>query len=456
MRERHILFGALMAALFCLGACNRTTGPDPANANLAQTDQNPPPQSAEEPAYTYPASSVQQLDEAPQPPPPLPEYSQPECPGENYIWTPGYWSYSQAGYYWVPGVWVRAPYVDALWTPGYWGFGAGRYRWHSGYWSRHIGFYGGIDYGFGYTGLGYSGGYWNRDAFVYNRAVNNVSTRVVNNVYQYPVSRPGRDSRVAYYGGSGGIERRPTAAELAVNREQHAPPLPVQVEHVRQAAANRAQFASENHGRPQVMAVQRPAAAPSPAAAPERNGRAAETQTPIRAAQPFAPERNGSADRRVEETRPNAPAREMPRMQEQRPVQEARPVPQQQRAQAPPVEHGQRPVESAPPVMQGRPAPMEQQPVQRQEARPAPVQRPEARPTPQRAPVQRQEARPAPQQAPVQRQEAHPAPQQAPVQRQEARPAAAPAQHAAPPEHQEERPAPPEKKDEHGRGRGGE
>ena len=48
------------------------------------------------------------------------------------------------------------------------------YLWQSGYWGPHVGFYGGINYGFGYTGIGYQGGYWDRGVFSYNRAVNNV------------------------------------------------------------------------------------------------------------------------------------------------------------------------------------------------------------------------------------------------------------------------------------------
>src|SRR5260370_406247 len=47
-------------------------------------------------------------------PPVLPVYTQPLCPGEGYLWTPGSWAYGDEGYYWVPGVWVRPPQVGML------------------------------------------------------------------------------------------------------------------------------------------------------------------------------------------------------------------------------------------------------------------------------------------------------------------------------------------------------
>jgi len=59
-------------------------------------------------------------------PPELPVYQQPICPGEGYIWTPGYWAWDDADYYWVSGDWVMPPQVGFLWTPGYWGWG---WRW---------------------------------------------------------------------------------------------------------------------------------------------------------------------------------------------------------------------------------------------------------------------------------------------------------------------------------------
>src|ERR1700722_10614789 len=112
-------------------------------------------------------------------PPELVAYSQPGCPGSGYLWIPGYWAYGDEGYYWVPGTWVLPPAVDVLWTPGYWGWAHGNYIWHEGYWARTVGYYGGNDYGYGYSGVGYEGGYWNNGQFYYNRAVNNVNVTII-------------------------------------------------------------------------------------------------------------------------------------------------------------------------------------------------------------------------------------------------------------------------------------
>ena len=59
---------------------------------------------------------------------------------------------------------MQAPSVGALWTPPSWRYDNGHYFRHAGYWGRHVGYYGGIDYhGYGYTGRGYHGAYWNND-----------------------------------------------------------------------------------------------------------------------------------------------------------------------------------------------------------------------------------------------------------------------------------------------------
>src|SRR6266436_3538602 len=143
-------------------------------------------------------------------PPPLPVYVQPPCPSSGYIWTPGYWAYTgEDGYYWVPGTWVFAPQPGLLWTPGYWSDEDDYFVWHAGYWGPHVGFYGGINYGFGYFGVGFAGGYWHGRDFFYNRSVTNVTHVNVTNVYNSTVynnrnvNNNFSVNRVSYNGGNG-------------------------------------------------------------------------------------------------------------------------------------------------------------------------------------------------------------------------------------------------------------
>jgi hypothetical protein len=190
-------------------------------------------------------------------PPALPVYEQPPLPAPGFIWTPGYWSYGDAGYFWVPGVWVQPPTVGLLWTPGYWGFAGGVYGWHAGYWGPHVGFYGGVNYGFGYGGIGFAGGEWRGGVFAYNRAVANFGSVRITNVYEDRtiVTRNTivNENHVAFNGGAG-IQVHATAEEMRAENERHFEPTHNQLEHQNFAAQDRAQLASVNHGRPATMA----------------------------------------------------------------------------------------------------------------------------------------------------------------------------------------------------------
>jgi len=193
-------------------------------------------------------------------PPPLPYYEQPPIPGDGYIWVPGYWAYSDDGYFWVPGTWVLAPYEGALWTPGYWGWSNGYYVFRPGYWGPHIGYYGGINYGYGYFGIGYEGGYWNHGAFFYNRGINNFGTIRITNVYNRTVVNnfTANSTRTSFSGGAGGVMARPTPEQMQAERERHTPPVEAQAQHVEAASHNTQLFASVNHGEPAIAATQKP------------------------------------------------------------------------------------------------------------------------------------------------------------------------------------------------------
>jgi len=185
-------------------------------------------------------------------PPSLPIYAQPLCPGAGYIWTPGYWSYANDDFFWVPGTWVLAPRVGFLWTPGYWGWGGGLFLWHAGYWGPHVGFYGGINYGFGYGGVGFVGGMWAGGVFRYNTAVSNVGVNIHNTYINRTVINNTNVTRVSYNGGTGGVTARPTSAELSAVHGQHINATSEQVQHEHTASTNRSQFYSANHGQPSV------------------------------------------------------------------------------------------------------------------------------------------------------------------------------------------------------------
>jgi len=191
-------------------------------------------------------------------PPALPVYVQPPCPGIGYIWTPGYWAWDDDDYYWVPGTWVLAPSPGLLWTPGYWGWGGGLYVWHPGYWGPHVGFYGGINYGYGYTGVGFQGGYWRGRDFYYNRAVNNFGSLHVTNVYNTTVVNNVTVNRVSFNGGAG-THARPTGRELSAERERHVDFTPMQRDHEHMAFGNHDLRASVNGGKPRIAATARPA-----------------------------------------------------------------------------------------------------------------------------------------------------------------------------------------------------
>src|SRR5271154_3816785 len=209
-------------------------------------------------------------------PPALPVYEQPVCPGDGYIWTPGYWAWGDDGYFWVPGTWVEAPQPGFLWTPGYWGWGGSAFFFHEGYWGDHVGFYGGINYGFGYGGRGYEGGRWDNGHFYYNQSVSRVNVNINRNVYNTRVNET-TVNRLSFNGGNGGVQVRATSQEEAAGREHHIAPVAAQTEQVQSARGNPEQRASSNHGKPPVAATEKPGAFKDSGAVPAREGGAVHT-----------------------------------------------------------------------------------------------------------------------------------------------------------------------------------
>ena len=288
-------------------------------------------------------------------PPPLLVYQQPPCPEPGWMWVPGYWAYGDDGYYWVPGTWVPAPYEGALWTPGYWGWNAGMYMWHPGFWGPHVGYYGGINYGFGYFGIGFVGGEWHGREFAYNTAVMRVNTTVIRNTY---INRTViehntivNDRHVAYNGGPNGIQHQPTPQERMAEHEQHMGRTSLQTQHVNAAMHDRAEYYNNNHGRPPVVAQERPRGFNGGNA--PMNGRQAQPQN-----------RGGQMQQGV---RNQGQPQYQQRGPEQRPQPQYQPRPQEQRPQP---QYQQRAPEQRPqPQARPEPRPQQQRPEPRNEWR---------------------------------------------------------------------------------------
>jgi hypothetical protein len=195
-------------------------------------------------------------------PPILPVYDQPPCPEPGLMWNPGYWAYGPDGYYWVPGTWVPVPYEGALWTPPYWGWSGGLYVFHTGYWGPHVGYYGGVNYGFGYMGIGFVGGMWRGHDFVYNTAVVHVNERFVHTTYvdRTIVERNTivNDRHVAYSGGPGGIRHDPAPEERFANHDRHVDATSFQHSHESTAMSDKSMYSRNNGGHPSNAAIARP------------------------------------------------------------------------------------------------------------------------------------------------------------------------------------------------------
>lgn len=320
-------------------------------------------------------------------PPPLPVYEQPPCPEPGLMWTPGYWAFDQdlGNYYWVAGAWVPAPRPGLLWTPGYWGWSNGRFFFHEGYWSNHVGYYGGVNYGFGYGGIGFAGGEWRGDRFFYNTAVIHLDFHnhrfggaFFEDRGRVERGYAERDSHIAFSGGPGGIRHDPRPEERFAEHERHMDRSPFQHSHEQDAHRDRNSFYHHDD--------------------PHHDNDRRDFEHHDNAHPDNAHHDN---DRRDNEQHPSP-----------RPDQHFGPGPQQHQEHPAPQQHSwpnQQP--------QQRPAPPQQQPQQHQapqQQHPAPQQQ---RPAPQQQPQQHQ----APQQQPQQHggAQSHPAPDTHPAPKDE-------------------------------------
>jgi WXXGXW repeat (2 copies) len=379
-------------------------------------------------------------------PPALPVYVQPPCPEPGLMWVPGYWAYGDYGYYWVPGAWVPAPYEGALWTPGYWGWGDGLYIWHPGYWGMHVGYYGGINYGYGYMGIGFVGGRWHDHDFEYNTAIMHVDRDRIHHVYEdrgdvgrYTVAR---DSRVSFNGGRGGIQYHASPAERAAMRDQHIGPTRYQTQHVNSARDNRNSYARFNGGRPSNLVASRPLQGET---RPMPNNMRQGQQGSFNNNRGGGNAQFGSQPQNMHQMRPSNGTQAQPQYQQrQQPQQQQRQQPQyqqreqQQQRQQPQYQQREQQQQREQPQYQQRQQPQPQY-QQRQQPQPQYQQRQQPQYQQRQQPQQQQRQQPQYQQ----RQQNRPEPQYQPRNNQprpepQARPAPAPReQHESKPQPRE-------------------
>jgi hypothetical protein len=249
-------------------------------------------------------------------PPILPIYVQPVCPAPNYMWTPGYWAWSanDGDYYWVPGTWVLAPRPGYLWTPGYWGWGSGGvYVFHGGYWGTQVGFYGGVNYGFGFGGIGFAGGEWRGGSFAYNTAAVNVNSTVIHNTYVNKTvinnTTIVNNTHTSFNGGPNGVAAQPTPQQQAFASQPHIQPTPAQLQHEKVAGQDRSNFSKVNNGVPAHAAVPKPVSSVAElqrSAVPARAAPAARAATASKPAAAARPAANVHPAARPQESRPAA------------------------------------------------------------------------------------------------------------------------------------------------------
>ena len=121
----------------------------------------------------------------------------------------------------------------------------------------HVGFYGGVNYGYGYTGNGYWGGRWSGNNFQYNTAVTHVNKTVINNTYvNNSFAKNVNANRTSFNGGNGGIKAQANAEQrAAMANAKKEGPTSQQLERQKLASKDQNLRASVNKGKPNQEAI---------------------------------------------------------------------------------------------------------------------------------------------------------------------------------------------------------
>ena len=107
--------------------------------------------------------------------------------GDGYIWTPGYSAGADGRLQPGPRRLDRCRLQRRTLDAGLLGLRQRRLPLERRLLGPYVGYYGGINYGFGYVGSGFAGGHWERGRYHYNRAYCNFGRGYnYHNVYNRP------------------------------------------------------------------------------------------------------------------------------------------------------------------------------------------------------------------------------------------------------------------------------
>ena len=103
------------------------------NKTYVQPGAQTPPPNAPQTVVVATGTSTEPVVVPVAPPAPQTEVI-PVSPGDEYVWTSGYWRWSGGQWVWTPGSYVARPNRNASWVAGHWEKKHGGYVWVDGYW----------------------------------------------------------------------------------------------------------------------------------------------------------------------------------------------------------------------------------------------------------------------------------------------------------------------------------
>ncbi len=172
-------------------------------------------------------------------PPPLPDYDQPPVPGPDYVWTPGYWAWSddEDDYYWVPGTWVLPPREGLF---GRRAIGPGQAAATSS--TPAIGAMKSATTAVSITAMAMA-------ATAMTAAIGTTATSFIT------ASSRGPRSYVSFNGGKNGTQTHPTPQQKALSKQPHFAATALQKQNLTAASKDKTFFSKDNHGKPAVAAT---------------------------------------------------------------------------------------------------------------------------------------------------------------------------------------------------------